>query len=130
MRDDVQTAGIRAGDDGILARVVPTTWTINGNVDGVRYPLRIDVRYEPFGATDSFYRVKEDGPKTHRNEPTKVWVWRKWSMADKPTVYVSAEAEAALNRLLFAHPVLSRILDQFGYSTDDTAAQSDSKEPT
>ena len=99
--------------DGILARVVPTTWTINGNVDGVRYPLRIDVRYEPFGATDSFYRVDPDA--------ADVWVWRKWSMAGKPTVKVSAEAEAALNRLLFSHPVLSRILDQFGYSTGDAA---------
>ena len=85
--------------------------------------LRIDVRIEPLRVSESFYRVQEDGQKNHRNEPTKVWLWRKWSMAGKPTIGVTAEAAALLNRLLFDHPVLSRILDQFGYSDGDAAPE-------
>lgn len=77
--------------------------------------LRVDVLVAPLGVRESFYRVDEDA--------SDVWVWRKWSAAGKPTVRVAAEASAMLNRLLFDHPVLSRILDQFGYSDRPTTPQ-------
>ena len=91
--------------------------------------LRIDVRIEPLRVSESFYRVQEDGRQSQysKEPPPKVWVWRKWSMAGKPTIGLTDEATALLNRLLFDHPVLSRILDQFGYSDGDAALSSASE---
>lgn len=88
-------------------------WSIPQGED---WKLRIDVRVEPLAMTHSFYRVHDYEQRTQTRLGKDEWHWRGWSMAGKPTVPCSAEAEALLDDLLREHPELSRLLDLFGYA--------------
>lgn len=68
--------------------------------------LRIRVTVDPLNIRWDFYRVEEDAEQ---------WKWRRWSAAGKPTAHVPPAAIPLLDAMVRDHPVLSRLLDQFGF---------------
>lgn len=91
---------------------VITSWSIP---QGETWKLRISVRVNPLGVTESFYRVHDYEERTQTRLGKDEWHWRCWSAAAKPTVRCSTDAEHVLDVLVRQHPDLSRILHLFGY---------------
>lgn len=68
----------------------------------------------PLRMNSEFYRVDPDA--------TDEWVWKRWSMAGKPSALVTEGEAAVLDSLVAEHGVLSRLLDLFGWDAGDRAA--------
>ena len=81
--------------------------------NGIDFTLSVTVAVQPFGPAWAYYRCKENKRDSRGIDITE-WSWRRWSMADKPTVKVGAECATALDELVHAHPDLSKLVHLLG----------------
>jgi hypothetical protein len=89
--------------------------------NGSDYTLSVDVLVEPLDVSHTFYRVRGVVNTTINGRQVYGWSWKRWSMASKPTVKVSAECAEVLDGLVRDHPDLSRLLHLIGLDDEEAS---------
>lgn len=88
--------------------------------------LKITVREPLLGMTEAYYWCEQpDGKPTGWGGSERVWAWRQWSMAGKPTVKVNPARSAILSNLTLEHDVLRHVGEDLGIEQADPSERTD-----